>query len=129
MRRVSFEGLIIGSMKVLVFEDNLMWSARLSQTLKGHGHEPLVRKSLPTESEGAEAAIVNLGWTSPSPVDLVARLHELGIPVLAHAGHKEKELMQLGKEAKADVLATNSQLTFKLPDLLAQLKFPSGSAG
>lgn len=107
-------------MKVLVFEDNLMWTSRFAQTLRAHGHEPLIRKGLPEDTEDAEVAIVNLGWTAPSPVELVGRLHELGIPVLAHAGHKEKDLMALGKEAKADVLATNSQITFKLPELILQ---------
>jgi len=105
-------------MKVLVFEDNLMWSSRLLQSLRGFGHEGIIKKSLPDSAEGAEVAIVNLGSTTPSPIDLVQRLHSLGIRVLAHAGHKEKQLLQLGREAGADILATNSELTFKLPELV-----------
>jgi len=107
--------------KVLVFEENLMWSSRLMQTLRGTGHEPLLRRGLPETSEGAEAAIINLGSSSPGPAALVSRLHGLGIKVLAHAGHREKELLQLGKEAGADRLATNREITFKLPQLLQEL--------
>ncbi|AIE84699.1 hypothetical protein [Fimbriimonas ginsengisoli] len=105
-------------MRVLLFEDNLMWSSRLVQTLRGHGHEPLLRMGIPSESEGASVAVINLGSASPDPKELVAKLHELGVKVLAHAGHREKELMDLGRAAGADRLATNSELTFKLPALL-----------
>jgi len=109
-------------MKVLIFEDNLMWSSRLTQSLKAFGHEPAVRTGLPAEAEGATAAIINLGSKSPDPAALVTRLHELGIRVIAHAGHREKELIELGRAAGADVLATNSELTFKLPKLVEDLK-------
>ena len=108
-------------MTILVFETNLMWSARLVQSLRGTGHEPMLRNSLPEDAEGASVAIVNLGQAAPDPVALVARLHELGVKVLAHAGHKEKELLELGRAAGADRLATNSELTFKLPQLLEAL--------
>jgi len=108
-------------MKVLVFEENLMWSSRLMQTLRGTGHEPLLRKGMPESSEGAEAAIINLGSSSPGPTELVGRLHGLGVKVLAHAGHREKDLLALGKAAGADRLATNREITFKLPQLLEEL--------
>jgi hypothetical protein len=108
-------------MKVLVFESNLMWSARLVKSLQAIGHEAEVRPSWPSETDKADAAIVNLG-ESPEPVTkLVARLKELKIKTIGHAGHKEKDLHELGKEAGCDVLATNSELTFKLEDLLAKL--------
>jgi hypothetical protein len=97
-----------------------MWSARLAQSLRGLGHEPVVLTSMPAADERGEAAIVNLGDRLP-PAELVERLHGLGIPVIAHAGHKERELHELGRQAGADRLATNSELTFKLPELLAEI--------
>jgi len=108
-------------MKVLVFEENLMWSSRLVQSLKAFGHEPLLRKGLPEDAEGAEVAIINLGTKSPDPADLVASLHRLGVRVLAHAGHRETELLELGKRAGADRLATNRELTYQLPKLMDAL--------
>lgn len=107
-------------MRVLVFESNLMWSARLLKSLRALGHEAEVRTAMP-EQENADAAIVNLGEGPVPAPQLIARLHELGIRTIGHAGHKEKELHELGREAGCDVLATNSELTFKLEQLLSRL--------
>lgn len=105
-------------MTVLVFEDNLMWSARLRQSLRALGHEATMLASLPEELPDADAAIVNLGSAKIDPTQLVERLKAAGIYVIAHAGHKEKELRQLGKDLGCDRLASNSELTFRLGDLL-----------
>ncbi len=105
-------------MRVTVFEDNLMWSSRLVQSLKALGHEPLLVSKLTDDWGTPEAAIVNLGSSSLVATDLVPRLHELGAKVIGHAGHKEKDLLSLGKVAGCDRVATNSELTFKLPELL-----------
>ncbi|HTQ11743.1 MAG TPA: hypothetical protein VMI31_16905 [Fimbriimonadaceae bacterium] len=109
-------------MRILVFESNLMWSSRLLQSLRKLGHEPVLMSKAPESGDGAEAAIVNLGATDLDPVALAAKLHELEIPVVAHAGHKEKELHALGREAGVDILATNSELTFKLESLLDRIQ-------
>lgn len=107
-------------MRVLIFEPNLMWSARLQRSLLALGHEPVLRGEY--AGEPGDAAIVNLGESALDPTALIAALHEGGVPVIAHAGHKEKELAELGRRAGADVLATNSQLTFKLAELLGLVK-------
>jgi hypothetical protein len=109
-------------MRILVFETNLMWSSRLAQTLSNLGHEPLLRSQLPESAESSKAAIVNLGDGNLDAKTLVAKLHELGVTVIAHAGHKEKELHELGRMANVEILATNSELTFKLEQLLAQVE-------
>jgi len=108
-------------MRVLVFEDNLMWSSRLLQSLKALGHEPLLRTALPSDSEGADIAIVNLASAKIQTAELIPKLKSLGVHVIGHAGHKEKELMAYGKDAGCDTLATNSELTFKIEALLAGL--------
>jgi len=93
-----------------------MWSARLLQSLRALGHAGLVLTSVPNELPEARAAIVNLG--SPNAAMLVPKLKEKGIYVIAHAGHKEKDLRELGNQLGVDRLASNSELTFKLADLL-----------
>ena len=108
-------------MKVLVFEDNLMWSSKVMQSLKALGHEGLLRTKLPTESEGASVAIVNLGSEKLQPEALIPALKALGVHVIGHAGHKEKTLLEFGKDAGCDTLATNSELTFKIESLLAKV--------
>lgn len=109
-------------MRVLIFEPNLMWSARLKRSLVALGHEPVLRREY--GGEPGDAAIVNLGESALDPSALIAALHEGGVPVIAHAGHKEKELAELGRQAGADVLATNSHLTFKLEELLTLVELP-----
>lgn len=98
-----------------------MWSSRLVQSLRAFGHEAVLLgpgKPWPV----AEVAIVNLGEVAYRPEELVPKLRAEGIRVLAHAGHKEKELLELGRQIGCDRLATNSELTNKLPDLLAALE-------
>lgn len=105
-------------MRVLIFEDNLMWSSRLAKSVGALGHEPVLLKSF--HEEAGDMAIVNLASQSIPADKLVPQLKERGISIIAHAGHKEKELMALGKELGCDRLATNSELTFKIGDLLRQ---------
>ena len=103
-------------MTVWIFESNLIWSSRFVNTVRGSGHEAVVTSAIP---EGiADAAIVNLG--DPNVESLVIGLTERGIYTIAHAGHKEKELINLGKQIKVDRVATNSEITNKLPQMLAE---------
>lgn len=92
-----------------------MWSSKLRQSLRILGHECVLLKEVPAAGM-ADVAIVNLGDGDPKA--LIAALTQRGIPSIAHAGHKEKELHDLGREAGATLLATNSEMTHKLPDLL-----------
>lgn len=108
-------------MRVWVFETNLIWSSRLLQSLRQLGHEAQVHSSVPSEG-AADAAILNLA--SPEFTELVPALRERGVYTLCHAGHKEKDLLQLGREAGCDAVATNSELTFKLESLLAKAAKP-----
>ncbi|HWA82649.1 MAG TPA: hypothetical protein VG820_04415 [Fimbriimonadaceae bacterium] len=108
-------------MRVLIFESNLMWSSRLGKSVRALGHEALIRTAMPEFAEEAGAAIVNLGDNGLDPKPLVEKLHALGLTVIAHAGHKEKELHELGREIDVDILATNSEITYKLEALLAKV--------
>lgn len=105
---------------VLIFEDNLMWGPRLRQSVTALGHEAAVI-SRPTDPLPAgEIAIVNLGSTVFPPEELVPALRARGTYVLAHAGHKETELHELGQRIQCDRTATNKEITFALPRLLEE---------
>lgn len=106
-------------MRVLVYETNLFWSSRLLQSLRNLGHSPVLREG--PVPECADAAIVNLGEASLEPAKLIAELKALGVPTIGHAGHREKDLLTLGREAGVDIAASNSELTFKLDQLLERL--------
>ncbi len=87
------------------------------QSLRALGHEPIL---IPRPvAEIADVAIVNLGSTTIRAVELVPALNALDVHVIGHAGHKEKELLELGRAAGCRTVATNSQLTYKLPELLS----------
>ena len=99
-------------MRVLVLEDNLMWSARLNNSLTKLGHQ--------ITPDDPEVAIVNLG--ADEIREQVPALRARGIITLGHAGHKEKDLHELGKEVGCDILATNGELTYKIEALLQRAK-------
>lgn len=105
-------------MTVLVFEDNLMWSARLAKTLAHLGHQAQVLSGLPSEMPQADAAIVNLGSETLRVEDLLPRLRAAGIWTIGHAGHKEKGLLAAGREAGCSEVVSNSTLTYKLDEVL-----------
>ena len=101
-------------MTVWIFESNLMWSSRFVNTVRGSGHQAVVTTTVPEGAAGA--AIVNLGDPNVGPI--VSELASRGIYTIAHAGHKEKELINLGKQMKVDRVASNSEITNKLPQML-----------
>ncbi len=105
-------------MRILVLETNLMWTSRLRQSITALGHEPLVSGVIPTGH--FDVAIVNLG-DEPLRSQVPALIAQ-GVYVIAHAGHKEKELHSIGKGLGCHKLATNSELTFKLPELLVEAR-------
>jgi len=90
----------------------------MKQSLRILGHECVLLRAIPEEGS-ADVAIVNLGEGDPKA--LIAALRERGVPSLAHAGHKETELHEIGRDAGATLLATNSEMTHKLPDLLTKV--------
>ena len=92
-----------------------MWSSRLKQTLSAFGHEAIVS----SEAMACDVAIVALG--RPSMMADVTALKSLGAYVVGHAGHKERELLAAGAAAGCDRLASNSELTNKLPQMLQEV--------
>lgn len=96
-----------------------MWSVRLSKGLEVLGHDVTVERA-PVDGT-FDVVIVNLGEPNVDWPARVAHLQARGIKVIAHAGHKEKEVIALGREAGCDVVATNSELTNKLADVLARV--------
>jgi hypothetical protein len=106
------------AVRILILEDNLFWSARLEKTLAALGHEPTTTANPDARSEGFQVAIVNLGCEKFHLGTLVPRLKKGGAYVIGHAGHKEAELREEGANAGCDHIATNSELTFRLGDLL-----------
>lgn len=107
-------------MRILIFEDNLMWGPRLMKSAQAFGHQPTLLAKVPNEIPEADLAIINLGSLSMPATELIPSLKVQGIKILAHAGHKEKDLHALGKDLGCDRLATNSEITNKLDQILKE---------
>lgn len=114
-------------MRVSVYEDNLLWSSRLLKSLRHLNCEPVLYETPVVDAN--PIAIVNLGSAKLDPQSLVPLLAQQGVVVIGHAGHKEKDLLQLGKECGCAILATNSELTFKLEAVLAKATLLLSASG
>lgn len=108
-------------MRIAIFDENLMWSVKLSSGISQLGHSSIVIDSLASEIPAVDVAIVNLGSARLPAGTLIPQLKDKAIKVIAHAGHKEKPLLTLGNECGADLVVTNGELTHKLGEILAKL--------
>lgn len=108
-------------MTVLILDENLLWSARLRSGVTGLGHSGVVIDTAETELPQAEAAIVNLSSRVFDASAWIPKLQAAGMKVIAHAGHKEKPLLLVGKDSGADVVVTNGELASKLAEVLKRL--------
>ena len=105
----------------MIFEDNLMWGPRLAKSIQHLGHDAQTLARIPDPIPAADVAIINLGSQALPPSSLVPQLKQREIKIVAHAGHKEKELLALGKDLGCDYLASNSEITNKIGDILKKL--------
>lgn len=103
--------------RVLIYESNLFWGARLLQTAKLLGHETIRVSHL--EPLPADIAIVNLSDPENKLKPLVDSLRAQGTYIIGHAGHKERPLLEMGNTLGVHRVATNSEVTHKLDALLA----------
>ena len=101
-------------MKVLLLEDNLLWSVRTRKGLESLGHEVAVMARMKHDLPQADLAIVNLGARSFEPFETVRQLKAKGAKVIGHVGHKEKDLWKLGEEAGCDRVVSNGTLANRL---------------
>ena len=108
-------------MKILILEDNLIWSSRLAKTVKSLGHEALVLARIPAQMPAGDVALLNLGNGQLCSAEIIETLKGQGTKTVAHAGHKEKPLLDQGNEMGVDLVVTNSTLTYKLEETLSQL--------
>lgn len=112
-------------MRVLLLEDNLFWSARWVRSLRALGHEAVLVSGaakapawLASGPAEADVAIANLGTTALPLEDWLPALRALGVRTIGHAGHKEKGLLDRGREAGCDLVVTNGEITHKLAAIL-----------
>lgn len=106
----------MGWMRVLIVEDNLIWSSRVQQALLALGHE--CAQYRPGAIPDCEAAVLGLGFNAEHLPVVIQALQERKIPIIAHCGHAEKQLSQKGRDLGCDHVVTNGSLTLQLQTLL-----------
>ncbi len=105
-------------MKIIIFEENLLWAGKLKKRLEALGHTPYLYTKESHDYEDASIAIFNLSSTLFPLQTLLKQMQDKGVFCIAHAGHKEKEKLSLGNEIGFDKVVTNGMISEKLSDVL-----------
>jgi Response regulator containing a CheY-like receiver domain and a GGDEF domain len=115
---------------VVLVADDLMFPSRIREglrpmggSLRVVGTEAALMAAL--AEAPADAVLVNLTARRYDPVSVIRALKSgeatRSVPVLAFAGHVEKEKHEAAREAGADMVAANSSVSMHLPTLLGRL--------
>jgi CheY-like chemotaxis protein len=116
-------------MRALLIEENLMFSAMVEPALRRLGYD--VRTVAPGPAAAAidrdapDLVLINLTSRNSAP-DLIRSLRSLPgggeLAIVGYAGHVEREFLQAGREAGADLVVPNSALRTALPKVLEKLQ-------
>lgn len=107
-------------MKAIVLDSNIFWIRRLQKSIEALGHECVIQLK-PSELIGGDVVIVNLGERSFDVFETIKGFRDRGLPVIAHVGHKEKDLIHKGYACGANIVSSNGEITFHLEKLLEQV--------
>lgn len=99
-------------MKVALFEPNLFWAAKVRSAIVAAGWECVVA----SEGQWRDVRALVVGLYAPEEAlrRVVAEARRNRLPVVGHAGHKEKALLNLGRELGCDRVLTNGELAHRL---------------
>ena len=103
----------------MLLDRNLMWTVRLKGAAEAFGATVEVLGEVPESVPEFDIAIVDLAV--PAFVAAVPLLKEGGGKVVGRSGHKEKELIEAGKAAGCDFIATNGALAKNLKATLSRV--------
>lgn len=103
---------------VYLLTDNILFSSKIVQNLKGHGvetrtfmaAEPMLAA---LEQDAPTAILVNLSAKAYDPVETIRTLKggHAATPVVAFCGHTDEAAQARGREAGADRVVANSAIT------------------
>ena len=96
-----------------------MWTVRLKGAAEAFGATVEVLGEAPDPVPEFDIAIVDLAV--PAFVAAIPQLKASGGKVVGRSGHKEKELIQAGKLAGCDFIATNGALAKNLKATLSRV--------
>src|SRR5919205_1130499 len=108
-------------MKVLACIRDLMFSTRVRDAARQHGHEcQIVTKAADVAGHlaGADLVIVDLMVPGGGALEAVKAASAAGVTVVAYGEHVQADVLQAGRDAGADEVLTRSEFTRRLGALL-----------
>jgi DNA-binding response OmpR family regulator len=114
---------------IVVADDDLLFSARISSALESLGYHPVVVRTLDAFAsalaEAPAAAILNLASRQLDAIDAIRRAKAAaavrGVPLLGFCGHADIPRQTAARTAGCDVVATNGEVAGNLSRLLRML--------
>jgi DNA-binding response OmpR family regulator len=116
--------------RIAIVADDLIWASRLSAAVERAGAVP-VRLSgggtLPPEP--CDGAIVDLARRRGDGIEIIARLREAGLPVIALADHDDAPLRKRALAAGADRVLAYRKMHADGPEVVAAWLAALAAAG
>jgi DNA-binding response OmpR family regulator len=109
-------------MKVLACIRDLMFSTRVRDAARQHGHDCQVvakASAVADNLTGADLVVIDLMVPGGGALDAVRAATAAGVTVVAYGEHVQAEVLQAGRDAGADEVLTRSQFTHRLGELLS----------
>ena len=114
---------------VIVADDDLLFSTRITSALTGLGHRALPVKALAAFRDALiaapDAAILNLVAFKLDALEAIrlakSNPRTRAVPLLGFCGHADAPRRAAALEAGCDLLATNGEVSNSLPRLLERL--------
>jgi hypothetical protein len=107
--------------KVVILENDLMWSVRLQKRMQSLGYDAQVIDRWTDEIPYTDIAVINMRSREFPLEKTVDLLKEKKVFILGHVGHKESDLILLGKNLNIDKIVTNSMMIHKLEEILKEI--------
>ena len=113
--------------KILVFVDDLFFSAKIGEVIRQVGGKPVITADMAGVAdrlgpEGAAAIIIDLSLMKTNAVDLITQLKQQtdtrDIPMLAFGQHTSPDLLARASKAGCDQVMPRSDFVKRLPGFL-----------
>ena len=109
-------------MKVLGCIRDLMFSTRVRDAARQHGHEcQIVTRAadVGVNLAGADLVVIDLMVPGGGALEAVSAATAAGVTVVAYGEHVQADVLQAGRDAGADEVLTRSEFTRRLGVLLS----------
>ena len=109
-------------MKVLGCIRDLMFSTRVRDAARQHGHDcQIVTRAADVADNlgGADLVVIDLMVPGGGALEAVSAAAAAGVTVVAYGEHVQADVLQAGRDAGADEVLKRSEFTRRLDALLA----------